>query len=240
MWLNRRVLPRRRNVWNARARLMAIGVLVWLLSPCLAMAQGSEKSVVFRWAFGALTGQGADRRLESIDQDRALLTGEKLKMYLEPLRMCFIYVIHHNSQDEVSLLFPYSLEQFERDYAVSGKYYMPRGETWYELDQNPGTEAFHVLASAQRLEELERLIAEMQRSEGTRRMELAKLVLAEIRNLKKRNRELAVPAERPVHIGGAVRGMEKSAAGGYPDVSVLAQEIAANGFYARTFSIDHQ
>lgn len=240
MLLNRRSYRRRGSRWAGPARLVAVWALTFLLAPCGAGAQGSEGSVAFRWAFGVLAGQGSDRRLESVTQDRALKTGDQLKMYVEPVRMCFVYVIHHTSQDEVSLLFPYSLEQFDRDYVVSGKYYLPRGHTWYELDRSPGVEAFHVLASAQRLEELERLIADMQRSEGARRAEISKLVLAEIRNLKKRHRELAAPAERPVNIGGAVRGMEKSPAGGYPDISVLAQDVVANGFYARTFSIDHQ
>jgi hypothetical protein len=218
--------------------------LAWgLASSCIppdAGAQGVEKNVGFRWAFGAMTGQANDRRLESVTQDRALKTGDQIKMLVEPQRQCFIYVIHHNSQDEVALLFPYSLEQFERDYAVSGRYYIPRGSTWYELDRNPGTEAFHVLASEQRLTELERLVGELQKADGPRKGELSKLVLAEIRNQKKQHRDLAAPAERPVNIGGAVRGFEKSAAGGYPDVSVLAQDVTANGFYARTFTIDHQ
>jgi hypothetical protein len=218
--------------------------LAWVLGPlcCLppAGAQDTEKTVGFRWAFGVITGQADERRLESVSQDRVLNTGDKIKMFVEPRRKCFVYVIHHNSQDEVSLLFPYNLEQFDRDYVVSGRYYIPRGETWYELDRNPGLEAFHVVASDQRLADLERLVGEMQRAEGPRKVELSKVVLAEIRNQKKQHRELAAPAERPVNIGGAVRGFERSTAGGYPDVSVLAQDVAANGFYARTFSIDHR
>lgn len=235
---------KRKTTGNARsasrriAAVLLIGAVLAL--PSLAGAQDSDKDVAFRWAFGAMTGQANDRRLESVTQDRVLKTGDKIKMFLEPGRMCFIYVIHHNSQDEVSVLFPYSLEQFERDYAVSGKYYIPRGQTWFELDRNPGTEVFHVIASVQRLPELERLMGEMLRAEGPRKAEVSKMVLAEVRSQKKQHRELAAPAERPVNIGGAVRGLEKSAAGGYPDVSILAQEVAANGFYARTFTIDHQ
>ncbi len=221
-----------------------VTVVVWALAAFIVVpvagAQDADKDVAFRWAFGALTGQGNDRRLEAVTQDRVLRTGEKIKMFLEPGRMCFVYVIHHNSQDEVSLLFPYDLGQFDRDYAVSGKYYIPRGQSWYELDRNPGTEAFHVIASFQRLPELERLLGEMDRAGGPRKAELSKMVLSEIRSQKKQHRELAAPAERPVNIGGAVRGLEKSTAGGYPDVAVMAQEITANGFYARTFTIEHQ
>lgn len=208
--------------------------------PSGAAAQDADQSVAFRWAFGVITGEGSERRLESVTQDRVLKTGDKIKMLVEPKGRCFVYVIHHDSDGGVSLLFPYNLEQFDRDYAVSTKYYIPRGQTWYELDNRTGTEAFHVLGSVERLTELERLIGELQKVEGSAKAEMSKLVLAEIRNLRRQHRELSAPAERPVNIGGAVRGLERSAAGGFPDVSALAQDIAANGFHARTFSIDHQ
>lgn len=237
-------MSERRTTGFATLASLWVTVVAWACTAFMmvpaAGAQDADKDVAFRWAFGALTGQANDRRLESVTQDRVLRTGDKIKMFLEPGRMCFVYVIHHNSQDEVSLLFPYSLDQFERDYAISGKYYIPRGQSWYELDRNPGTEAFHVIASVQRLPELERLLGEMHQAEGPRKAELSKMVLNEIRIQKKQHRELAAPAERPVNIGGAVRGLEKSTTGGYPDVAVLAQEIAAIGFYARTFTIDHQ
>jgi hypothetical protein len=69
---------------------------------------------------------------------------------------------------------------------------------------------------------------------------VAKQVLATIRDLKKQNRQLATTAERPINIGGNVRGLDRPQGGDGPDVAALAQDITASGFYNRTISIEHQ
>ncbi len=73
-----------------------------------------------------------------------------------------------------------------------------------------------------------------------RKTELTRQVLDEVRSFKKQHRELATAAERPETIGGAVRGFEKAQGMNRPDIAVIATEISAPGFAARTFTIDHQ
>ena len=64
-------------------------------------------------------------------------------------------------------------------------------------------------------------------------------ILSEIRNVKKRHRKLTVAAERPVSIGGSVRGALKRPEQS-PDLRPIAEEVAASQFYSRTYRIDHQ
>jgi hypothetical protein len=65
-------------------------------------------------------------------------------------------------------------------------------------------------------------------------------ILDEIKGLRQKHRQLSAPAEKPVRIGGSVRGQLPSGAPVVPDVTPLAAEVTAPGFYSRTFSIDHR
>ena len=103
-----------------------------------------------------------------------------------------------------------------------------------------GRETFYLLASRQRLESLERLFDQSESADPSRKAELSRQILDEIRTFKKEHRELAAAAERPETIGGAVRGFEKAQGMNRPDVAVIASEISAPGFVVRTFTIDHQ
>jgi hypothetical protein len=196
--------------------------------------------VAFRWAFGALVGRGADEKLMAVTQDTVLETGDELKMMVELQRQCYVYVIYHGARNEVKLLFPHELKQFSTDYAVGKRYYVPDGDGWFELDAGVGREAFHLLASRERLKTLEGLLLGYESAAPENRAEVAKEIVAEIRRLKKQHRELAVPAERPVTIGGRIRGMEKPPDAARPDVATIADEIHGADFYGRTFTIDHR
>jgi len=64
-------------------------------------------------------------------------------------------------------------------------------------------------------------------------------ILDEIKGLRQKHRQLSAPAEKPVRIGGSVRG-QPSSTPAVPDITPLAAEVTAPGFYSRTFSIDHR
>ena len=69
---------------------------------------------------------------------------------------------------------------------------------------------------------------------------LAEKIVAEIRDIKRRNRKFTIAAERPVQIGGNVRGVDKEKKRSSPDIDPIAAEVSATNFYGRTFTIDHQ
>lgn len=208
--------------------------------PEVPAGAGEQALVKFLWAFGALTDDGPTLKLEPIGTSSTLKTGDQLKMMVERQSDCFVYVIHHSSQNQIRLLFPYSLTQLTDDYLREKRYYIPQSDRWFELDQHSGPETFYLLASATRLDRLERLLDQYEHGDSAQKTELSRQLLEEISSLKKQHRELAAPAERPETIGGAVRGFEKAQGMNRPDIAVIARELSAPAFIARTFTIEHQ
>lgn len=229
--------------WNARVLLFTIPFicsLVIFTSHSASAEQGKGEDVRFSWAFAALQPSGSGERVQPITQDQTLKSGDKVKMLLELNQKCFVYVIHHSPQGEITLLFPYKLDQFTTDYEVRQKYYIPKGNAWFQLDEHPGRESFYLLASDKRLSMLESLLGRYESALPADRTDLSKQILAEIHEIRKRNHELSSPAERPVTIGGTIRGFEKSQGAAEGDLDSLSQDISSAGFYGRTFTIDHQ
>ena len=75
---------------------------------------------------------------------------------------------------------------------------------------------------------------------GAKKPGLSKQILKEIRRLKKKNRKFTTLAERPVPIGGNLRGVKKDKELRTPDIDPIAAEVSAVNFYSRTFTIAHQ
>jgi len=195
-----------------------------------------DENVAFRWGFGALVGK--EKTFVPITRDTVLKTGDEIKMVVELRKECFVYVVHYSSKGDITLLFPENVRQFSGDYAVGKNYYIPKGRGWFEFDKQLGRETFYLLASHQRLLDLEAMIGDYE-SAG-KKSEVAEKIVAEIRNIKRKFRTYTTLAERPVTIGGNIRGVEKAEQARRPDVATIATEIAASNFYSKTFTIDHQ
>jgi hypothetical protein len=208
--------------------------------PAAWAEEDGEANIGFRWAFTAMVGEGSEVRVEPIRTGMELKTGDQFKMLVELQKKCFVYVVYHNAQDEVSLLFPYSLQQFNADYDLSKKYYIPKGEGWFELDSHAGRETFYLLASTERLSELEHLFNWYVSAEEVKKPDITRQILAEIRNIKTDHRDLASAAERPVPIGGVVRGIERAQGANRANIETVSEEISATDFYAKTFTIEHR
>lgn len=220
--------------------LLVVFCFVLSGSPRTNAEQKEDKNVCFRWAFGAIIGPENNLKLVSITRDTMLKTGDQFKMLVELEKKCFVYLIYHSTQGGVYMLFPYHLQQFATDYSTAKKYYMPQGDRWFELDENVGRETFYLLASSQRLIELETLLEKYVSAHPVRKQELTKQILSEIRKIKRRYRKLSTVAERPVPIGGSVRGSIKDEKAPLSDIATIAVEISADNFFSRTFTIDHQ
>ncbi|HEX9614715.1 MAG TPA: DUF4384 domain-containing protein [Bacteroidota bacterium] len=210
-----------------------------LTQPALRVLQDSPaENIAFRWGFGALVGK--DKKFVTIGRDTALGSGDELKMVVELRKNCYVYVIHHSPKGEVALLFPESFGQFAGDYAVGKNYYVPKGRGWFELDNSTGRETFYLLSSTERLLDLEALVGNYSSAKTEQKSDLGKKIVAEIRDVKRKFRNFATLAERPVTIGGNVRGVEGADPANRPDVASIVTEISANNFYAKTFTIEHK
>ena len=151
-------------------------------------------------------------------------------MMVQLERRCFVYVFHFTPHDGLKLLFPYSLQQFDSDYELNRKYTIPRGEAWFRLDSNTGKEVFYLLASVRRLDDLEKAYLRCESADSASGAACAQAVLDQIRDLRRENRELSGPAERPVPIGGALRGVAPVEDPNRLDIATMADEILSERF----------
>ena len=212
-------------------------------SPAVIHAQETaaqqNAKVQFQWAFGALKKANGSK-FEAITKDTDLQTGDQIKFFLKANDNCFVYLIYRSSQGELSILFPHRFKLQRAEYTVAGNHYIPKGDQWFELDEHTGEERFYLLASKKRLMDLEALINDYESADAAKKPALAKTILAEIRNLRKKHLKFKTYAERPVNIIGNLRGTEKAETATPHDITKFAVEISADTFYSRTFTIDHK
>ncbi len=196
--------------------------------PGIVRAQAQEAdNVNFLWAFEALVAEGNVTKQVPIREDMTLKTGDQLKMFVELRKPCFVYIIHHGAQGEVQLLFPYNTQQFTVDYQPAKLYEIPPADGWFRLNEQAGRETFYLVASAQRLLDLEKLLVTYAAAPPAEQPQVATNVLTELRNLIKQHRS-SVPPGRPVPIAGNMRR------------GVEGLEITASNFYSKTFTIEHR
>ena len=207
-------------------------------APAVSAVQQNEANIGFDWAFGTLVGKS--KTMVSVTHDTTLKSGEEIKMMVKLTKDCFVYVIHQDSKGEVELLFPYKIQQFQSDYAVDKNYYVPKGRGWSMFDNNTGKEIFFLIASTERLLDLEVKIGNYLSADNSKKQSMASDIVTEIRNVRKHFSTFSTLAEKPVTIGGNIRGTEKAEGARRPDVAMIATHISANNFYSKTITIDHQ
>ncbi len=176
--------------------IVVLSLTVSRLSGTASAQASDENNVSFVWAFEALVAEGNVTKQVPIKEDIKLKTGDQLKMFVELRKPCFVYVIHHGARGEIQRLFPYDVQQFTTDY------------------------------HAQRLTDLEQLLATYTAAPSAEQPLAATNILAELRNLLKQHRASMKPG-RPVPIAGNMRkGIE-------------GVEITVPQLYIETFTIEH-
>ncbi|MHC1727596.1 MAG: DUF4384 domain-containing protein [Syntrophobacteraceae bacterium] len=199
-----------------------------------------KKELKIRWAFGAVRSASPAPRVEPVTMGMLLSSGDKLKMMIEIRNKCFVYVIHNNAQGEVSMLFPYALKQFETDYQPARKYYVPKGEAWFQLDGRTGRETFYLIASDQRLLDVEYMYEKYVSAESDRRRELAGQMLAELDNIRGQHLASSGQGEVLAKSQNIQRGFERATGADPYEIAGLATEIAFGSIYSEKFIIDHR
>jgi len=127
------------------------------------------------------------------------------------------------------------------DYKALKKYYVPKDYRWFELDDHTGKEIFYLLVAARQLDQLEALYElYLSSTHPSQKRKRGQQLLAELEKTKQTHRRLTAAAERPVRLGGSVRGIKKEKTEAIHRLDDIAVEISAYDFYSRTFTIDHR
>ena len=169
-----------------------------------------------------------------------LKSGDKLKMMIQIRKKCFVYLIHRDSQGDFSMLFPYSLKQFDTDYQTAHNYYAPKGEAWFQLDSRTGIETFYLIASDQRLLDIEYTYQKYASSEESKKQDLAAQMLSELNRITERYVASSGGAENLADNESALRGFERATGADPTDIAGLAREISFDNIYSETFVVDHR
>ncbi|MFA6469451.1 MAG: DUF4384 domain-containing protein [Bacteroidota bacterium] len=211
-----------------------------LQTTALAVMQtgDSEENINYKWSFVAKVGPAAERKLAMVTRDTVLHSGDEFKMMVNLQKQCYVYVIHKSSSNEISVLYPTS---FEAQFELEKNYYLPKGRSWFKLDKNVGIETFYLMASKERLLDLEQKMNSYIVASKEQQKEFAAAVVTEIKDIKKKFRSFQTLCERPISIAGNVRGTKKEEINiDKFDVATLATEISANNFYSKTITIEHK
>jgi hypothetical protein len=204
------------------------------------LIQSNENKVEFLWSFVAIRNTSQQFQLEPITKDTVLISGDFFKFYIKSKKPGFIYLIYYSSTDELTLLYPYTLNAQSVASPAAEEWYIPEKNKWFELTGEKGKEKFFLLASVHKLHKLEASIGKYKKADQTKKTEISEEVLSEIRNLRKLHFNPKIKAERPVSMIGDTRASTNLNDAKSYDIANLAVEISTSSFYAKTFTIDHK
>lgn len=228
--------------WFKHTAPAVLAFIILLYPSPYLRAQGSpsgQTALHFLIAVGAQVVKHGDAKPVPVETHTVLNSGDRIKFFLEPKSDAYFYLFHLGPNSDLSLLFPPDMKKSQVQTGQS--LYVPDGPLWFELDAASGAEKFFFLASKSRLAQLENLYdrhttlkdqADIQSS--------TQAILDEVARLNKQRRSLAAPAEKPVRIAGKFRAPSKTDSAALPDITPFAKEIVAQGFYSKTFTIDHR
>lgn len=216
---------------------------VFLFSSILLAAPGPQKESYgprLLWAFGAIRASSNPANVEPVRTKMVLLSGDKLKMMIQLKRKCFVYLIHRDSRGNFAMLFPYSAKQFDTDYRTAHNYYAPRGEAWFQLDSSTGNETFYLIASDQRLLDIEYTYEKYASSQDSEKQDMAEQMLSELGRITETYTASSGGTEKPADKESILRGFERATGADPSDIDALAAEISFDNIYSRTFVVDHR
>ena len=220
---------------------LAPALVFLFLSICLAAPGPQTESHDSRilWAFGAIRASSNPPKVEPVGTQMVLSSGDKLKMMIQIRKKCFIYVIHKDTQGNLTLLFPYSIKQFDTDYQTARKYYAPK-DGWFQLDNRTGSETLYLIGSDQRLLDIEYTYQQYASSVSSNKQDLAAKMISELDGITKAHMASSAEVDMPADEHYALRGFERATGADPMDITQLAREISFDTTYSKTFVIDHR
>lgn len=205
-------------------------VALLLLVMCVANP-GYAADVTFRWAILSDSGDGM-QPLNFSGSPPIVFSGTGLQIYLEHLENCHIYFYLLDSQDQLTPLYPTEKGYYNYGFPRGPKF-IPPGDQSFAFVPPEGIETFFLIASEERLFQIEKLTEEFQKhadSIGQQKLLISELeVIISDREKKSRASEDIEDAERKIRTS---TGIETK--------TFKAVEVDISDSYGRKILIDHQ
>lgn len=216
----------------------SIALVILTLTAFRTAAEETSKSVIeIRLVMAGITQDTDPSCPFRLSPEAILRTGDKIKMYLKAGSKCSFYFFHNNQDGILSLLYP---DSFPSEALTKGtRLIVPQGDQWFELDEQTGTETFHVLVSPTPLRSIETLYHDYEQHAHEYQYPATRLLSA-IERLRKNQHPLTSKAERPISVGGTIRGEDKKLRVTMEDhLDQLAEDISITSVFCRTYKIEH-
>jgi Domain of unknown function (DUF4384) len=202
----------------------------------------AKQKICFQWSFVANVQKEKKQLPVNLNEKTVLESGDQLHASFILKKPCFLYFIHSGSNDSLSLLYPHVLPQKSPSGNMPVTYHVPGDSQCFVLDKNTGEETFYLLAASMRLRELETLLLDYSNSNTTTKKALGQKITKKIETFRKKTGNLTASAERPVKIGGTVRGgIHQDNQDNKPSHNTFdSLMVSANDFYIKVITIDHK
>ena len=220
--------------------MLAVSFTMALLTANADWTRASEpasETLAVRWVMAGIEKNAGSQEPVALAPATTLRTGDKIKMYLRAVNKCFFYLFYQDPEGRLQLIYPVALPSLALE--SGDRLTVPQGNDWFELDDQTGTETFHILIAPGPLHSIEALYEDYrQRATGTD--SAAARVITAIERLRNNQRPLTSKAERPISIGGTFRGTsEKGMPGSLSSLDNLAEDITRANVFCRTYTIEH-
>jgi len=205
-------------------------VALLLLIMCVANP-GYAADVSFRWAILSDSGDGMEP-LNFSNSPPIVFSGTGLQIYLEHLENCHIYLYLLDSQDELTPLYPTEKGYYNYGFPRGPKF-IPPGNQSFAFVPPAGMETFFIIASEERLFQIEKLTEEFQKHSDS--LGQQKLLISQIEAIISDRGKKSRASE---DIEEVVRKIRTST--GIETKTFKAVEVDISDSYGRKILIDHQ
>jgi hypothetical protein len=235
---------------DMRASGLAAGCLAGLsiLLAAASAAAGARQEigkpdVAFDWSFETHTGTGGWQPVAFAERV-TMADGDLLRFAVRPVTVgTFVYLFVQEAEGGVGLLFPADFAAFTVPDYAGFRHVVPPGADSFVLEGSPAVERFTLIASSQRLRQLEAQVAALREAGAAEVAAARQRVLDEIAALRRQHSQLSVVAEKPVTVAVSTREAAPASEGGSGALIDATEadwiRIEADGFYIRTFRVEH-
>ncbi len=162
-----------------------------------------------------------------IKEGSILHSFDNFKVHLRTNRDAYAYILIYDSSNEAHLLFPDAKISASNNIKRAAEYSVPSEGQWFWLDENTGTETIYVLASEKPLDNIRRLLKDMEGVDAKEKKALSEKIRSAISSLER-------------GVGGITEGKAKSFhLKGGKTIQNITEIVKGTGAVVRAVSFRH-